>query len=106
MINEREYEARMREALRAVEAPSGLAKRILARVEVRKRPTPVWQWAVIAAALLIGAYGVTAWRAHQVEKQFRLAMNITSSRITRVQHKLVIQIPLPNRSERQSNNEN
>lgn len=43
MIDERDYEARMREALRPVEAPSGLAERILARVEARRRPKPIWQ---------------------------------------------------------------
>lgn len=106
MIDEQEYEARMREALRPIEAPRGLADRILAKAAARKRPSPILQWAAIAAALLIGAFGLMAWRSYQVEKQFRLAMNITSRKVTHIQHKLVIEIPLPNRSERQNNNEN
>ena len=106
MIDEQEYEARMRDALRPIEAPCGLADRILAKAAGRKRPSPILQWAAIAAALLIGAFGLLAWRSHQIEKQFRLAMTITSRKVTRIQHKLVIEIPLPNRSERQNNNEN
>ena len=105
MIDEHEYEARMREALRPIEAPRGLEDRILAKATARKRPSPILQWAAIAAALLIGAFGLMAWRSHQVEKQFRLAMNITSRKLTHIQHKLVIEIPLPHRSERQNNNE-
>ncbi len=106
MIDEHEYEARMREALRPIAAPRGLADQILAKAAARKRPSPILQWAAIAAALLIGAFGLMAWRSYQVEKQFRLAMNITSRKVTQIQHKLVIEIPLPNRSERHTNNEN
>lgn len=106
MIDEHEYEARMREALRPMAAPRGLADRILTKAAARRRTNPILQWTAIAAALLIGAFGLMAWRSYQVEQQFRLAMSITSRKVTRIQHKLVIEIPLPNRSERQNNNEN
>ncbi len=106
MINENEFETKMREALRPVEAPRGLAERILAKAAGRKRPSPIWQWVAMAAALAIGLFGINMWRAHQVERQFWLAMDITARKVTRIQHKLVIEIPLPNGGERQSNNDN
>ncbi|WP_031499348.1 hypothetical protein [Bryobacter aggregatus] len=107
MMDDQEFEQSLREALRPVAAPDGLAERILARVAKPKATIRPWvQWGTIAAALSIGVFGVSSWQqqrlhqeveARQAMEQFRLAMDITSRKVTGVQKKLVIEVPLPHR---------
>lgn len=105
MIDDNDFDSRMRQALRPVPAPSGLASRILAKAAARQRPNPMLQWAAIAAALLLAVAGGSAWSAHragqQVEQQFRLAMNITSRKVSSFHTKLIIEIPVPQSGQRQ-----
>ena len=110
MMDEREFEEKMRAALRPVEAPEGLAERIIRRAEARavKTRKPVTQhlwlrWGALAALLVIGTFGVLRWeetrRAKQIEasrvaEQFTMAMTITTRKMARIQKNLVVEVPL------------
>ena len=110
MMDEREIEENLRAALRPVEAPAGLAERIVRRAEARahKSRRPIVQqtwlrWGALAAMLSIGSFGWLKWnekrQAGQIEarraaEQFTLALHIATRKISRVQKNLVIEIPL------------
>ena len=109
-MDEREFEEKMRAALRPVEAPDGLAERIIRRAEARAERTrkPVTQqawlrWGALAALLTIGTFGVLRWeemkRAEQIEarkvaEQFTMAMSITTRKMARIQKNLIVEVPL------------
>lgn len=102
MMDEREFEKQMRAALRPVEAPEGLAGRIIRRVEAKRRTN--WPlWGALAAMLIMGTFGLVRWEAkRQVEQieasrvagQFTMAMNIATRKMARVQKNLVVEVPL------------
>ncbi len=110
MMDEREFEEKMRAALRPVEAPDGLAERIIRRAEALAERTrkPVTQhswlrWGALAALLSIGTFGVLRWeekkRAEQIEarkvaEQFTMAMSITTRKMARIQKNLIVEVPL------------
>lgn len=109
-MEEREFEEKMRAALRPVEAPEGLAERIIRRAEARAEKTrkPLTQqswlrWGAVAALLTMGTFGVLQWnenrRAEQIEArwiagQFAMAMNIATRKMARIQKNLVVEVPL------------
>jgi len=109
-MDEREFEEKMRAALRPVEAPDGLAERIIRRAEALAERTrkPVTQqawlrWGALAALLAMGSFGILRWeekkRAEQIEarkvaEQFTMAMNITTRKMARIQKNLVVEVPL------------
>ncbi len=108
-MDEREFEQHLKEALRPVEAPDGLAERIIAKANARKvvaiRPArQVWaRWGALAAMLTLGSFGTLRYvehrQAEQIEarkaaQQFELALQITSEKITGTQKKLIVAIPL------------
>ncbi len=102
MIEERDWEAKLREAVRPVEAPAGLAERIVAAAARRRRNA--WlRWGAMAAMLTVATWGGVNWyqqrqvqqlQARQAAEQFTLALEITSRQIHRLQEKIVIQVPL------------
>ena len=110
MMNERDFEEKMRAALRPVEAPDGLAERIIRRAEAREERTrkPVTQhswlrWGALAALLAMGTFGILRWedkrRAEQIEasrvaEQFTMAMSITTRKMARIQKNLIVEVPL------------
>ncbi len=110
MMDEREFEEKMRAALRPVEAPEGLAERIIRRAEARAESTrkPVTQqpwlrWGALAALVTMGTFGVLRWdetrRAEQIEarrvaEQFTMALSITTRKMARIQKNLVVEVPL------------
>jgi len=110
MMDEREFEEKMRAALRPVEAPDGLAERIIRRAEARAERTrkPVTQqawlrWGALAALLTMGTFGILRWedkkRAEQIEarkvaEQFTMAMSITTRKMARIQKNLIVEVPL------------
>jgi|GEM_PF-1506075 len=109
-MDEREFEEKMRAALRPVEAPDGLAERIIRRAEARAERTrkPVTQqawlrWGALAALLTMGTFGILRWedkkRAEQIEarkvaEQFTMAMSITTRKMARIQKNLIVEVPL------------
>lgn len=111
MMDERDFEKQLRAALRPVDAPPGLAERIIAKAEARsranRRPPAVAQWVrwgAIAAMLTLVTFLGLRWNAQrQVEElearraaeQFALAMQITNKKVTHVQENLVVHVPLP-----------
>ncbi len=117
MMDEREIEEKLREALRPVAAPDGLAERIVRRAEARAQTTrrpmvqqPWLSWGALAAMLTIGSFGWLKWsekrQAGQIEarraaEQFTLALNIATRKISRVQKNLVIEVPLGRRESGQ-----
>lgn len=107
MMDEREFEQKLRTALRPVAAPAGLAERIVkqaqAREAARRRPVSWVRWGAIAALLTIGTFGGLKWNAarqtQQMEarraaEQFTLAMHIATMKVSRVQRNLVVEVPL------------
>ena len=95
------FEDRLRDSLQRVEAPGGLARRILARAEAR-RSSVTRRWLAAAAAILLvagaGAYGLRDRRlrleeqrmaqAEQVRQQLLLALEITSRELSKVERQL------------------
>lgn len=106
MMDEQDFEQQLRDALRPVEAPRGLADRIVAKAESRSRRNTrqVWvRWGALAAMLTVGTFGGLKWnekrQADQIEarraaEQFTLAMSITTRKVAKVQQNLVVEIPL------------
>ena len=110
MMDEREFEEQLRTALRPVEAPPGLAERIIrqaeARTVARRRPLrqQVWlRWGALAAMLTVGTFGGLKWQerrqAEQLEarraaEQFTMAMGIATRKMTKLQRSLVVEVSL------------
>lgn len=91
----RDFERDLTEALRRVEPPAGFVERTLARVEAReavRRRGRVWQYCgAIAAslALVLGGLQYQQYRRGQEAKeQLLMALEITGTQLTQVQHKV------------------
>jgi hypothetical protein len=90
-----EFEQELAQAMRHVDAPQGFADRVLGQIAADKRPrakvlmmprrVQLWAGGAIAAALLVGAFGVRQQRerrqreeaAVQATQQFQQAVQIT-----------------------------
>ena len=97
-----EFERKLTEALRPVDAPANLAARILAHAELQKRaalftwPRPhLWATGALAAALLAGVFlGERQHARHEREqaalaqRQFDLAMQITGRTLEHTRQQL------------------
>lgn len=109
-MDDRNFEAQLRTALKPVAAPDGLAERILQRAEARNaKKRRAWtqqtwlRWGALAAMLTVGTFGGLKWneqrQAQQLEarraaEQFSLAMHIATKTMSRVQKNLIIEVPL------------
>jgi hypothetical protein len=93
----RDFEDQLRESLRRTEPPAGFADRVIARAAAerddnRRRWT---RWGVagaMAASLFAGALGIGQWRERQrgqeAREQLLQAMEITGSKLQRIQKKI------------------
>lgn len=108
-MDEREFEQKMRDALRPVEAPAGLADRIIAKANARRRrPAHQWmRWGAMAAMLTIGTFlGVKWYEERQAQQQaariaaeqLQLALNIASRKIVSIEKRLVVEVPITHRN--------
>ncbi len=92
-----DFEDQLRESLRRTDPPSGFAGRVIARAAAerydhRRRWT---RWGVagaMAASLFVGAMGIGQWRERQrgqeARDQLLQAMEITGSKLQRIQKKI------------------
>jgi len=105
-MDEQDFEQQLRAALRPLEAPKGLADRIVAKAESRSRRNTrqIWvRWGALTAMLSIGTFGGLKWnekrQASQIEarraaEQFSIAMAITTRKVAKIQQNLVVEVPL------------
>lgn len=106
-MDEQELERLMHQAFRPVEAPKGMAARIVSRT--RKRGG--YNWLAIAAALLITLSTGWYWMEQQARKteaqaaarQFQMALNITARKLAQVNERLVVEVRLGTDTNRQEN---
>jgi cobalamin biosynthesis protein CobD/CbiB len=109
MMDEREFEQSLRDALRPVEAPAGLADRIIAKANARRRrPAQLWmRWGAIAALLTIGTFLGVKWyeerqaqqmAARKTAEQLTVALSIASRKIVSIEQRLVVEVPLSHRN--------
>ena len=91
-----QFERDLRETLRRREAPEGFAEKVLARTrESERSPVSSWRWlAVVATVVLLigGGFLVQEQRRRSEEErnkqQLIVALEITSSKLNRVQARL------------------
>ncbi|MBY0505148.1 MAG: hypothetical protein K2X03_14645 [Bryobacteraceae bacterium] len=91
-----DLEAQLRLMLRRQDAPAGLAERIVARAEGRRRVGVSTRWLAIAAAVLVMA-GI-GWQyrqererrlqAEQTAQQLEFALRLVAERLTKVERQV------------------
>jgi hypothetical protein len=97
-MEQERIDEQMRQALRRVDAPAGLADTIVARAEARaaarRRRLPA-RWLALAASLVLavttGVYSVRLHNERRAEKaraDLALAIEITSAKLSKVERQL------------------
>ncbi|HWG18475.1 MAG TPA: hypothetical protein VN678_11470 [Acidobacteriaceae bacterium] len=114
-----EFEQELGQAMRHVDAPEGFADRVLRQIAAEERPrakvlmmprrVQLWAGGAIAAALLVGAFGVREQRERrqqeqavaEARQQFRQAMQITGNTLADTRAQISGDTPADARAQQQ-----
>lgn len=88
-----DIEVQLRALLRRRDAPAGLAAKIIAKAEGRRRLPLRWLAAAAAVLLMVAGWQYSAERARRLEaentaRQLELALRIVGERLTRVERQV------------------